>query len=433
VTQPAPLPAEWARLHPLSPVVRAGRASIALITVVGLRGATHSGPPWTDGIAILLAAVAGVISWRVTKWRVHGGELQIDTGLFRRQQVRIPVTRIQGIDLVRPLLARMLGVSELRLVLAGHDTDRARLAYLSEDRAASVRAELLALAHGLAHDTPEPAERPILAVRGGQILAANLLSFRFVFGLFLLAAVVAAAVFEPHAVAGILGTALFILAADLLVTARQISAEWEFHIAEAPDGLRLRSGLLQTRAETIRHGRVQAVRWVEPLWWRPFGWVRLEVDVARRRNADRGERQSGVTSRALLPVGSREEARWLLSRVLPGAVAELPPVTGLPRRAFWRAPLARRFARVHHDAVYISCCTGRFRPDTVVVPLGKIQSIRWSQGPWSRLLRLANVHIDTAGQRFTAQARHRDLQQAQQLLDTLPDLAREARQRAVSR
>ena len=78
--------------------------------------------------------------------------------------------------------------------------------------------------------------------------------------------------------------------ADLLVTARQISAEWEFHIAEAPDGLRLRSGLLQTRAETIPHGRVQAVRWVEPLWWRPFGWVRLEVDVARRRNADRGER-----------------------------------------------------------------------------------------------------------------------------------------------
>ena len=129
-----------------------------------LRGATHGGPPWTDGIAILLAAVAGVISWRVTKWRVHGGELQIDTGLFRRQQVRVPLTRIQGIDLVRPLLARMLGVSELRLVLAGHDTGRARLSYLSEDRADPVRAQLLALAHGLADDTPEPAERPILAV-----------------------------------------------------------------------------------------------------------------------------------------------------------------------------------------------------------------------------------------------------------------------------
>ena len=352
MTQPTGLPDEWARLHPLSPVVRAGRATIALFTIVGLNGATQHRPQWTDGIAILLAAIAGVVYWRVTKWRVHGGELQIDTGLLRRQQVRVPLTRIQGIDLVRPLLARMLGVSELRLVLAGHDTGSARLSYLSEDRAISVRAQLLALAHGLADDTPEPPERPILAVRGGQILASNLLSARFAFGILMLGIVIAIGVADPRAVAGFFTAALFTLIADLLVTARQISAEWEFHISEAPDGLRLRSGLLQTRHETIPHGRVQAVRWVEPLWWRPFGWVRLEVDVARRRNADRGEKQSGTTSRALLPVGSREEARWLLSRVLPGAVAELPAVEGVPRRALWRVPLARRYARLHHDGVH---------------------------------------------------------------------------------
>jgi putative membrane protein len=433
VTQAPALPDEWARLHPLSPVVRAGRASIALITVVGIRGATHGGPPWTDGIAILLAAIAGVIYWRVTKWRVYGGELQIDTGLFRRQQVRVPLTRIQGIDLVRPLLARMLGVSELRLVLAGQGTGSARLSYLNEDRAISVRAQLLAVAHGLSDDTPEPVERTILAVRGGQIVAAHLLSTRFAVGVLMLGGLIATVVFAPRAVAGVLTSLLFVLIADLLVTGRQISAEWEFHIAEAPDGLRLRSGLLQTRHETIPHGRVQAVRWVEPLWWRPFGWVRLEVDVARRRNADRGEKQSGVTSRALLPVGTREEARWLLSRVLPGAVAELPSAEGVPARARWRAPLAKRYARLHHDGAYIACCTGRFRPDTVIVPLAKIQSIRWSQGLWSRRLRLANIHIDTAGQRFTATGRHRDVEQANRLIDTLPDLARAARQRTVAR
>jgi putative membrane protein len=433
VTQPGSLPDDWARLHPLSPLVRAGRAAAALVTLVGLNSAQQHRPPWTDGIAVVVAAVAAVVYWWVTKWRVHGGELQIDTGLFRRQQVRVPLTRIQGIDLVRPLIARILGVSELRLVLAGHDTGRARLAYLGEDRAIAVRAQLLALAHGLADDTPEPAERPILAVGGGQIVAAHLLSFRFAFALFLLAVAVVAIVFIPHVVGGIIVSAVFILLSGLLVTARQISAEWEFHIAEAPDGLRLRSGLLQTRAETIPHGRVQAVRWVEPLLWRPFGWVRLEVDVARRRNADRGERQSGSTSRALLPVGTPDQARWLLSRVLPGAVAELPATEGVPARAIWRAPLARRFARLHHDDTYISCCTGRLRRDTVVVPLEKVQSIRWSQGPWSRRLRLASIFVDTAGQRFTGVARHRDAAQAQQLIDTLPDLARAARQRVAVR
>jgi putative membrane protein len=433
VTEPTSLPGEWARLHPLSPVVRAGRASVALLTLVGVNGAVQHRPPWIDGIVVVAAAVAGVVYWRVTKWRVHDGELQIDTGLLRRQQVRVPLTRIQGIDLVRPLLARMIGVSELRLVLAGHDTGIARLSYLDEDRAIAVRAQLLAVAHGLADDTPEPAERGILAVRGSQILAAHLLSTRFVLGLVLLAAAVVSIFEFPRAAVGVLAPALITLIGDLQVTARAISAEWDFSIAEAPDGLRLRSGLLQTRAETIPHGRVQAVRWVEPLWWRPFGWVRLEVDVARRRNAERGERQSGATSRALLPVGSREQARWLLSRVLPGAVAELPAVEGVPARAVWRVPLARRYARLHLDPSYVACCTGRFRADTVVVPLEKIQSIRWSQGPWSRRLRLASIYIDTAGQRFTATARHRDVDQARHVIDTLPDLARTARQRVPVR
>jgi putative membrane protein len=433
VSEGAPLPAEWARLHPLSPVVRAGGATAGLFTVVVANGAARHGPSAFDFIAVGIAAVAGVIYWRVTRWRVHGGELQIDTGLLRRQQLRVPVTRIQGIDLVRPLLARIVGVTELRLVLAGHDAGRARLAYLTEDRAIAVRAQLLALAHGLSDDTPEPPERPILAVRGGQIVVANLLSLRFAVGVLLVIGVVVSALVFPSAAGAILASALPIVVGVLLVTWRQSAAEWEFHIAEAPDGIRLRSGLLQTRAETIPHGRVQAVRWVEPLPWRPFGWVRLEFDVARRRNAERGDRQSGMTSRALLPLGSREQARWLLSRVLPGAIGELPPSAGAPPRSVWRAPLARRYSRVHHDAMYVSCCTGRFRPDTVIVPLEKVQSIRWSQGPWARRLRLANVFLDTAGHRYTATGRYRDRAEAERLVATLPDLARAARARVNAR
>jgi putative membrane protein len=168
---------------------------------------------------------------------------------------------------------------------------------------------------------------------------------------------------------------------------------------------------------------------VEPLLWRPCGWVRLEFDVARRRNADRTERESGSTTKALLPVGTRDEARWLLSRVLPGAVAELPPTAGVPGRALWRVPLSRRYARVHYDDGYVACCTGRLRPDTVIVPLQKVQSVRWSQGPWSRRLRIGSIFIDTAGHRFTGNARFRDEAEAQRMLAELPDLARVARGR----
>lgn len=421
------LPGQWARLHPLSPIVHAGRAAVGLGTVAGLNGLAQNHSPWDGLIGVAVAIIGGIVYWRFTRWRLSGSELQIDTGLVRRQQVRVPLTRIQGIDLVRPLLARALGLSELRLVLAGHDTSRAKLAYLNEDRAVEVRAQLLALAHGLDDATPEPPERPILAVPGNRIVAANLLGARFTFGIAVLLAAIALFIAVPEAIGPGIGIVLALLIGDVLAIGRQISAEWEFHVAEAPDGIRLRSGLLQTRAETIPHGRVQAVRWVEPLWWRPFGWVRLEFDVARRRNADRSERESGTTNRALLPAGSRDEARWLLSRVLPGAVAELPRTDGVPHRAIWRVPLARRYARVHHDATYVACCTGRLRPETVIVPLAKVQSFRWTQGPWSRRLRLANLYVDTAGHRFTAWARHRDEAEARELMQALPDLARKAR------
>jgi putative membrane protein len=427
------LPEDWARLHPLSPVIRAGRGLVGVAAVVAFNSRGKHEPPWVDLAIVGVVTLAGLISWLVTRWRIHGGELQVDTGLFRRQSVRVPLTRLQGVDVVRPLLGRMLGLAGVRLVLAGHDSDRARLAYLSEDRAVAVRAQLLALAHGLAHDTPEPAERPILSVDGPRIVAANLLRVRFVFGIGLVGLLVVLTVLRPSMAVTTFSSLLPIFAATLLVTGRQISTEWDFALAEAPDGLRIRAGLLQTRAETIPSGRVQAVRWVEPLWWRPFGWVRLEVDVARRRNRDRAERESGGSTRALLPVGSREEARWLLGRVLPGATAEPGPARRAPGRARWRAPLSRQYLRCDGDPSYLTCTTGRLRPTTVIVPLEKVQSVRWSQGPVSRLLRLASVSVDTAGQRFTAEARFRDQDQAQAMLWSLPDLARSARRNAPPR
>ena len=122
----------------------------------------------------------------------------------------------------------------------------------------------------------------------------------------------------------------------------------------AQDGIRLRSGLIQTTAETIRPGRIQAVRLVEPLIWRAFGWCRLEVDVAGARQ--RGENQSeGRRRRALIPVGlagrgrlhaRRADARpsaadpaAALAGALEGA-AQLP-LPGLERRRTVRGGNAR--------------------------------------------------------------------------------------------
>ena len=427
-----PLPTEWARLHKLSPLLRFIRLVTGLAIVLGPNQIApgRRWPPWVDLVVFGVALMAGVVSWLVTRWRIHNGELQVETGLIRRESVRIPLTRLQAVDVVRPLLARVLGLAEVRVVVAGHGTNRGRLAYLEESRATEVRAQLLALAHGLAHDTPEPPERPVIQVPGHRIVAANALSGVAVVAGLLVLGTVLLTIAAPRAGLAAATSALPLALVLVLGLSRQVGAEWEFSLAEAPDGLRLRSGLLQTRSETIPYGRIQAVRWLQPVLWRWTGWVRLEVDVARRHDRDRGEGETGTTTRALLPVGPPELAHWLLARVLPGANIATEPrrrIGRAPRVAWLRAPLSYHFLAAWHDDRYIVCSTGRLRHSVVVVPLEKAQSIRWVQGPIARALKLASIHVDTAGRRFAGSAEWRSAPEAAAWIRDLPDLARAAR------
>ena len=420
------LPAGWARLHPLSPVARGGGGLLVLAFVTVPRqlveGRLQTPQLLLDAVGGVLLVALGVVSWLVTRWRVDGGELQLETGLLRRQSLRVPLRQVQAVDVVRPFAARLLGLSEVRLVLAGGGTGRARLAFLPHVRAGQVRAQLLAL--GTAPAPLGAVEQVLTRVPNGRLIASTLLGP----GLLVLAVLlVPLAVTSPRDLGGLLPAQVPTLLALLGPALRRLNVELGFTLAEAPDGLRLRSGLFQTRAETVPAGRVQAVRLVEPLLWRPFGWCRLEVDVAQQRERAAGEQDVRQLTRALLPVGSRLEAEQLLARVLPGAVTAAPPGAGAPRRARLKAPLSWPRLASWHDPAYLVCRTGRLQARTVVVPLAKAQSVRWEQGPVQRRLRLATVTVDTAGARWRATARDRDEDEALALVERLPALARAAR------
>jgi putative membrane protein len=422
---------EWKRLHPLSPVVRAGSA-VAVLVLFSTQFDTgrRRGFPWESFVLLGLGIVAGIVSWLVTRWRVHGGDLQITTGLVRRQSIRVPLARIQAIDVISPVIARVLGLAEVRVVVAGRGTGRTRLAYLGAAEAQQVRATLLALAHGLASGTPEPPAQPLLRMDNRRVVFATLLTapVNVLIGIVILAMITSLLVPHGAATASIAVPALLGVLPEVF---RRFNAVYDFQLSEAADGLRLSRGLLQTRTETIPFGRIQAVRWVEPLLWRQFGWVRLEIDVARQRGSQQREEGSSQLSRTLLPVGSREHAAWLLQRVLPGAVTVAPPGSRPPRRAVFRAPFSYHLLAFWDDrGRHALARTGRVRPEVVVVPLEKVQSVRFRQGPLQRWLRLATVHLDTAGRGWQARAVCRDAADAEVLMDRLTDLAREARRRA---
>ena len=434
--------ASWHRLHPLSPLVRAGRHLVGIGIVVILllfanqQGSQAGSDLIVDLIVIALVLGAGVISWLVTRWQVADGVLRIETGLVRRQSRRFPLSQVQAIDVVQTGLARVLGLAELRLRMAGADSSGGRLACLPLADAERLRQRLLSMAHASAGaDAPtapdgtagQPApsaggpERPLFRVRSGRLAGAIALSRTGAFAGVVIAVLVVIIVLTGRP--GVTAALLPVVIGVVLAVWRQFNGEFGTAVSAAPEGLRLRSGLVQTTAETIRPGRVQAVRLVEPLVWRLFGWCRLEVDVAgpRQRRENRSEAQR---LRALVPVGSREDAEQMLGELLTAAPR---PVRRVPANARWKAPLEYHFLGWDGDDRYVVASRGRVCRKTTWVPLEKVQSIRWVQGPVQRRLGLASVRLDVAGRRVTASIAERDAAEAQQILARLPDLARAAR------
>jgi putative membrane protein len=434
--------AGWHRLHPLSPLVRAGRHVVSVVTLVLVLFFANQHGTGSDLVGnlgiVVVVLIGGVVSWLVTRWQVADGVLRIETGLIRRQSLRFPLTQVQAIDVVQTGLARVLGLAELRLRMAGADSSGGRLASLPLADAEGLRQRLLTMAGtagsvaaGSCVAAGQPAgtgssERLLFRVQSSRLAGAIALSRAGAYAAIVIAAMAAVVAFtgKPAIVASFIPVAF-----GIVVTVwRQFNSDFGTVVVAAPDGLRLRSGLIQTTAETIRPGRVQAVRLVEPLAWRAFGWCRLEVDVAgpRQRRENRAEAQR---LRALIPVGSRAQAQQMIGELLRSQPA---PSQRAPRSARWKAPLTYHFLAWGGDDRYVAASHGRVCRTTTWVPLEKVQSVRWMQGPVQRRLGLASVRLDVAGRRVTADIEDRGAAEAREIFGRLPDLAGQARKRETA-
>ncbi|MDX6197165.1 MAG: putative rane protein [Actinomycetota bacterium] len=419
---------DWQRLHPLTPVLRGWRILLVAVAAFGQQGLRQQEGfnALYLGLGVLAATLFGTalsfLSWRRTRYRLTATELQIDSGILQRRSRRVPLARLQAVDVVRPVVARVLGLAELRLeVVGGAGKAEAPLAYLSEEHAHALRGRLLAAAAGRDGDAAaEVHEGVLVRVPTGTLVASVLLGTPILATAVLVLVLGVVTVMQSGAALPVALAALPTYAGVITLSGRRVLQEYGFTVAEAPDGLRLRHGLLDTRSQTIPAGRVQAIRVLEPLLWRPFGWARVEVDVAGY-GGGRSEEQAATS--ALLPVAPRALAHALVGRVLGRAlpVAAAP----VPSRARWRAPLSRRRLQVGLDHNHLVTTHGVLTTTTDVVPLTKIQSLRLTSGPWQHWLRLATLHADTAGRRLSgAVGAHRDVYEARALLD---EVARRSR------
>ncbi|OXY93752.1 PH domain-containing protein [Streptomyces diastatochromogenes] len=425
---PARPPVAERRLHPVTPFRRAWAPVAVLAGWAGHdpNGAQEQLQRLTStmlliGLAVLVPAAGlyGFLSWWFTHFAVTDSELRIRTGLLFRRTAHIRLERIQAVDVTRPLLARVAGVAKLRIDVVGADK-KDELAFLGEQEARALRAELLARAAGFApetaHEVGEAPAHELLHVPPRE-LALSLVLTGATWGSLTAALVVPPVLWlATHSVWTVLATALPLLGAAGASSAGRFVAEYDWTVGESPDGLRIDHGLLDRTHETVPPGRVQTVRIVEPLLWRRRGWVRVELDVA------------GSDNSVLVPVAPRAVAESAIARILPGVTVPAS-LSRPPRRAGWCVPVWWRGHGLAVTEAVFAARHGLLRRRLSLVPHAKVQSVRLTQGPWGRLWRLADVHVDTGADK-TVTARLRDAEEAARLLRAQAERSRTGRRDA---
>ncbi|MDI3210810.1 PH domain-containing protein [Arthrobacter sp. AL12] len=479
----------WLRVHPASPFVR-GWVALAAIVFFFFRDTfermLQGGPlvdeqlagraPWLllgGGVLLLLTVLGYVLSWYFTRYQVAQGYVRINTGFLFKQQRQARLDRVQAIDIVQPLLARLFGLAELKFEVADAGESAVRLAYLRMDEARQLRATILARAAGVVPDPAQPgavaAEAPehaVLTVPPGRLIGSLLLSEQSVVVVVGgLVSVALSAVTENRSFY------LFLIPAVLGMVAaywNAINRGYNFTAAISPDGIRLRYGLLDTQAQTLPPGRIQALRVSQPPLWRLLGWYRIQVNVAGYGAAgSNGEASSRTT---LLPVGTFPDVLTMLSLVLPdpgtpdpvriftAGVNGMAPAVSVegpagpagvpveaagsgmddggfvttPRRGRLLAPLGWRRNGFTATATALLIRSGRWWRHLVVVPHQRTQSLALEQGPLARRFRVADLVLHTTAGPVSPRLIQAGLDEGRALLDAQAARARAARKRQTS-
>ncbi|GHJ44774.1 membrane protein [Catellatospora sp. TT07R-123] len=439
------------RLHPLTPVLKSLRTLTLIVAAVSWRGLQNLGlAHYAEALVALLVLVLvySAVAWRFTGYEVVGRELRVHEGVLSRRVRAVPLERLQSIEVVQPLLARLAGLAELKLDMAGGAKSEAPLAFLPLAQATALRARLLAMAattHAGAGPAAVPEAASASAGAGAEDVEAEPADVYRVDNAVVLRSqlLTPPVMFTPLAVLFIVGQLMFnsdfgvfALASMVTAVAGTIGAPamrvlnfWNFRLGRAADGrLRIRHGLLETRSQLVAPHRVQSLTVTWPLLWRAKGWLRVTLAVAGRRGHEPGQESRAETDR-LLPVADVGTARALIPLAVPGVDLLALPLAPVPPAAGWLVPLRRQVLRAGLLDGAFASVDGLMTRVLTVVPYARIQSVRLRQGPLQRRLGLATVLVDVAGG-SPAVAQHRTLAQALAWADELTARARAAREAA---
>lgn len=472
------------RPHPLTGVANAWVALAAVFFVGGreiLEGDFHLTWDWTALlfpaillVVALLSVLSGIVTWRTTTFVVDDEEFRIERNLISRQSTRIDFTKVQAVDISRPLVARLLGLAAVQIDVGG--SGGKSLKYLSRERAEELRDHLLARMDRPTAPTPSafsprpaassddpsgsssgpplpaPASSPGTDEsatgrfseaddrqqgegRGGQhplpgqrqdghrrpmkrdrhtvvAVTPRTLLLGIVVSNMIWFSLGGIAFGIVGLVTGTLGLYGFgILLGAAGMLWKEVAGNWGFVLSQSPDGLHLSRGLTSRSSQSVRPDRIQGVLIQQDFLQRITGLFRVRVTVLGLGD------EEGSSTDVVLPYGTWPEVLRVLHAIWPEVDLRTITPHRQPARARWLTP----FSFANHswgvsDEVIVAD-DGWLTRSRQIVPHRRMQSIGIEQGPLQRRLALASVTIHTTDGPVSLRAYHLDAADARRLFD----------------
>lgn len=205
-------------------------------------------------------------------------------------------------------------------------------------------------------------------------------------------------------------------------------------------GVTLRYGFTGTHTQNVMVERIQALVVEQSILWRVFGWYRIKMTIAGI-GVEQNDNQKLVNRNIALPVGNRQETLMVLRLLLPaldevqaqvlldtadGSLKrqqpQVPAMIVTPSSARWMdlltwkrngvttvgytAGSVQATTRIDSDAARASVGEhtqgdlllirgGYFIRTLSIVPVSRVLSVSWGQGPLQRAFGCASVHFGT--------------------------------------
>lgn len=453
----------WRHVHRATPLLRFWMTIVTILLIGALNltsgaiaaiWAFFQGGNWLPiviGFAVFILICVAIwlasgIWWRYTRFRVGEEQVELRRGVISRNHRSARYDRVQAIDVTEPFLPRLFGLAGVRVETAGGSDSVLEIAFLPRKEAEELRALLLGRVHG--HPEPAAAEventepAPDLAegallTPDGQLLDASI--DRMATGDVVVPRIpiqrsLAAACLSPGMITMVVGLVIIMIAelswASFIAffvgvgpsVWKIIDRSWNYTATFDANSqvLNLAYGLANKRHQAVPLDRVHSVELHQPTLWRLAGWWQVRVNIA---GYGRATAEQGSTD--ILPVGSRENGLAIME-LLVGTPQDEGITFSSPARAKWVSPLdLRKQSITLHEGLTVTRYGWLHRRVAAIDP-AHIQELSLTQGPITRLARLAEVRLDLVPGPVKMSGRDLDPEDAQKLMRilrqrTLPD------------